>query len=81
MKISLDDSNISFVSNFRDYGYSSKSAMVNDALRRLHQESSNKALLESAKFYRQVYEDDWELQELIDSAASSCLEQNSEYGN
>ena len=74
IKVSLDDVNADFVSNFQEYGYSSKSAIVDDAVRRLHQELQNKALLESAELYQQVYQDDLELQELTDSAASSCLE-------
>ncbi len=74
IKISLDDANADFVSNFRDYGYTSKSAIVDDAVRKLHQELRNKALLESAELYQQVYQSDLELQELTDSAASSCLE-------
>ena len=41
-----------------------------DAVRRLHQELSDKALLESAELYQQVYQDDLDLQELTDSAAS-----------
>ena len=74
IKISLDDRNINFVSNFQNYGYGSKSAMVDDAVRKLHQELSDKALLESAELYQQVYQDDLDLQELTDSAASSCLD-------
>ena len=74
IKISLDDACINFVSNFQDYGYSSKSAMVDDAVRRLRQELSKQALLESAELYQQVYQSDLDLQELTDSAASSCLE-------
>lgn len=73
LKISLDDDNADFVSNFRDYGYTSKSAIVDDAVRRLYRELRNKALLESAELYQQVYERDLELQELTDSAAS-CLD-------
>ena len=74
IKVSLDDENADFVSNFRDYGYSSKSAIVDDAVRRLHRELMNQALLESAELYQQVYQEDLELQELTDSAASSCQE-------
>ena len=74
IKVSLDDDNAEFVSNFRDYGYTSKSAIVDDAVRRLHRELMNQALLESAELYQQVYQEDLELQELTDSAASSCQE-------
>lgn len=74
IKISLDDANANFVSNFRDYGYTSKSAIVDDAVQKLSQELRNKALLESAELYQQVYQNDLELQELTDSAASPCLE-------
>ena len=74
VKISLDDASIDFVNNFSDYGYASKSAIVADAVKRLNQELNNKALLESAELYQQIYQSDLELQELTDSAASSCLE-------
>lgn len=74
IKISLDDDNADFVSNFREYGYASKSAIVDDAVRRLHQDLRNKALLESAELYQQIYQSDLGLQELTDSAAGSCLE-------
>ena len=74
IKVSLDDENADFVSNFRRYGYTSKSAIVDDAVRRLHRELMNQALLESAELYQQVYQEDSELQELTDSADSSCQE-------
>ena len=74
IKVSLDDDNADFVSNFREYGYASKSAIVDDAVRRLHQDLRNKALLKSAELYQQIYQGDLELQELTDSAADSCLE-------
>ena len=74
IKISLDDENAEFVSNFKEYGYSSKSAIVDDAVKRLHRELMSQALRESAELYQQIYQEDLELQELTDSAASSCLE-------
>ena len=74
IKISLDDVNLDFVSNLRQYGYSIKSAIVDDAVRRLHRELNNKALLESAELYQQIYQSDSDLQKLIDSAASSYPE-------
>lgn len=74
IKVSLDDANADFISKFRDYGYASKSAIVDDAVRRLHQELMNQALLESAELYQEIYQEDLELQELTESAASSCLE-------
>ena len=73
IKISLDNKNAVFVSNFRRYGYTSKSAIVDDAVRRLHRELMNQALFKSAELYQQIYQSDSELQELTDSAASSCL--------
>ena len=74
IKISLDDENANFVNNFREYGYSSKSAIVDDAVKRLHRELMSQALRESAELYQQIYQEDLELQQLTDSAASSCLE-------
>ena len=74
IKISLNDANLDFISNFRNYGCASKSAIIDDAVKKLHQKVSNKALLESAELYQQIYQSDSELQELTESAASSCLE-------
>ena len=55
IKISLDDENANFVNNFREYGYSSKSAIVDDAVKRLHRELMSQALRESAELYQQIY--------------------------
>ena len=74
IKVSLNDSNADFVSRYRDYGYSSKSAIVADAVSRLREELNRKALLESAELYQEVYQNDIELQKLTDVAAGLCLE-------
>lgn len=74
IKISLDKTNAEFVTNYQAFGYSSKSAIVADAVSRLNKILKAEALIKSAELYQEVYNDDVDLQELTDNAASSCLE-------
>ncbi|WP_036479252.1 hypothetical protein [Myxosarcina sp. GI1] len=74
IKVSLNDNNLDFVNKFRDYGYSSKSAIVDDAVRKLHEKLRKEILLESTELYQEIYQSNLELQELTDDAASLCLE-------
>jgi hypothetical protein len=74
IKISLDETNADFVSNYQAFGYSSKSAIVADAVSRLNKILKEEALVKSAELYQEVYDNDADLQELTDDAASSCLE-------
>lgn len=74
IKISLDRANIDFISNYRAFGYSSKSAIIDAAVSNLKQSLERQKLIESAELYQEIYESDTDLQELTDDAASSCLD-------
>ena len=74
IKISLNQEILKFVSNYENYGYSSKSAIISDALIALKKQIDKQALVNSAQLYQEIYDNDTELQELTEDAASSCLE-------
>jgi Arc/MetJ-type ribon-helix-helix transcriptional regulator len=74
IKVSLNEEIVEFVFNHQKYGYSSKSEIVKDALTNLKKNLETNALIESAEIYQELYDNDLDLQELTDSAASSCLE-------
>jgi len=74
IKISLDPENINFISQHSNYGYSSKSALIEDAVANLKRNLETQKLIESAELYQDIYDNDPELQELTDDAASLCQE-------
>ncbi len=74
IKISLNEEILDFVCNHKNYGYSSKSEIVANALTSLKERLETQALIDSAALYQEIYDSDSDLQELTDSAASSCLE-------
>ena len=74
IKISLDPENIDFISQHSNYGYSSKSALIEDAVANLKRNLETQKLIESAELYQDIYNNDPDLQELTDDAASLCQE-------
>ena len=74
IKISLDKSNLDFVGQYQEYGYTSKSAIVEAAIAQFKQTLSEQRLLESAELYQEIYDEDLALQQLTDDAASVCLD-------
>ena len=74
IKVSLDREILKFVSSYHSYGYNSKSEIVSDALVALKKQLDKQALIDSAQLYQEIYDNDIELQELTEDAASSCLE-------
>ena len=69
-KFSLTDPLLDFLSQYQQYGFKDKSAMVQAALLRLMREYEQRQLEESADLYAQVYEKDADLQELTASAVA-----------
>ena len=51
VKITLDEINLNFVSNYESYGYSSKSEIIAIALNELREKIEAQALIDSAKLY------------------------------
>ena len=74
VKVTLEGDAIAFIDNHKKYGYSSRTALVRDAISLLQQQLEQKELEESARIYQEIYEEDTELQELTDGAATEWLE-------
>ena len=74
IKISLDKSNLDFVAQYQEYGYPSKSAIVEAAIAQFKKTLSEQKLLESAELYQEIYDEDLDLQHSTDDAASSMSE-------
>lgn len=69
LKISLDGEYLDFVSQYREHGFDSKSAIVEAAIAKFKHSLQEQKLLESAHLYQEVYEEDTDLQKLTDDAA------------
>ena len=67
-KFSLEESQLRFLEQCKDYGFKDKSEAVRIALEHLRQELEQRQLQESAHLYTQIYDEDRELQELTASA-------------
>jgi Arc/MetJ-type ribon-helix-helix transcriptional regulator len=69
-KVSLEQSQIDFLAQFKDFGFSDKSSVVRLALNRLRQEIEQQELERSADLYAEIYGEDVELQELTAMAGA-----------
>ena len=68
VKFMASSEQFDFLRNYQMYGFKNKSAMMRAALDHLRQELEVANLVESAKLYAEIYENDSELQELTESA-------------
>lgn len=68
-KFSLEESQLRFLAQCKEFGFKDKSEAVRIALERLRQELEERRLQESAHLYAQIYDDDRELQELTAAAS------------
>ena len=67
-KISLAESQLEFLKQYRVLGYPDKSSLVRDAIDELKQKLAQKQLEESADLYAEVYAEDEDLQSLTEQA-------------
>ena len=74
IKVVLGEAESTFVENYSQYGFKSKTALINEAVSAYRKQLKAKAISESADLYQEIYDEDRELQELTDDAASLCLE-------
>lgn len=74
IKIVLNETETNFIENYSQYGFKSKTALVNEAVSAYRKQLRAKAIAESADLYQEIYESDQELQELTNDAAGLCLE-------
>jgi Arc/MetJ-type ribon-helix-helix transcriptional regulator len=63
-KITLEQSQIDFLAQFKDLGFKDKSSVVRLALNRLRAELEQQELERSADLYAEVYAEDVDLQKL-----------------
>jgi hypothetical protein len=73
-KFTLEDSHLSFLNLFQQYGFKDKSSLVRAALERLQRELDLESLRQSADLYAEVYAEDEELQELTEAALTGWPE-------
>lgn len=74
IKINLSDRAIQFIERHKELGYDSKSMMIDSILTKCSEDLEREEITRSASLYQEVYEEDKELQQLTDNAASLCLE-------
>ncbi len=63
-KVTLEQSQIDFLAQFKDLGFKDKSSLVRSALNQLQQQLSKQELEKSADLYAEIYEEDEDLQQL-----------------
>lgn len=73
-KVTLEQTQINFLAQFKDLGFKDKSSVVRLALNRLQQELEREELERSADLYAEVYSEDAQLQALTDLAGADWPE-------
>jgi len=73
-KFSCQENQLEFLSNYKDYGFKDKSALVRESLDLLREKLESQKLRESADLYAEIYRDDSELKTLTDSATQGWPE-------
>jgi Arc/MetJ-type ribon-helix-helix transcriptional regulator len=63
-KVTLEQSQIDFLAQFKNLGFKDRSSLVRSALNQLQQQIEMQELERSADLYTEVYEGDKDLQEL-----------------
>jgi Arc/MetJ-type ribon-helix-helix transcriptional regulator len=63
-KVTLEQSQIDFLAQFKDLGFKDRSSLVRSALNQLQQQIEMQELERSADLYTEVYEGDEDLQKL-----------------
>jgi len=73
-KFSCQENQAEFLSNYKNYGFKDKSAMVRESLNLLREKLEAQRLRESADLYAEAYMEDSELKVLTDSAVQGWPE-------
>jgi Arc/MetJ-type ribon-helix-helix transcriptional regulator len=63
-KVTLEQSQIDFLAQFKTLGFKDKSSLVRSALNQLQQQIQKQELERSADLYAEIYEEDEDLQQL-----------------
>ena len=73
-KFSCQENQVEFLSNYKNYGFKDKSAMVRESLNLLREKLEAQRLRESADLYAANYMEDSDLKVLTDSAVQGWPE-------
>ncbi len=67
-KISFEEKHIKILNNYRKYGFKNKSSLVRAAVDNFIKLLEKQKLVNSAKLYAEIFEEDSELRDLTNSA-------------
>lgn len=69
-KFSLEEEQVKFLNQHKNYGFKDKSTVIRKALTRFQRELENEMMKMSADLYAEIYDEDEEIRELTESAIS-----------
>ena len=73
-KFSIEEPQARFLNNCKDYGFKDKSSMLRAAIIHFKKEFELKRLIKSAELYSEIYSENKDLKELIDTATTGWPE-------
>ncbi len=66
-KISLNELQIEYINKYKEFGFKDKSSLVRAAIELYIKTIERQKLVDSAKLYAEIYEEDKDIQELTNS--------------
>jgi metal-responsive CopG/Arc/MetJ family transcriptional regulator len=66
VKVTLKPDLLKFIDNYQQFGYKSRTQILNAAIELLQQKIEEEELIKSAQIYQEIYETDVELQKLVE---------------
>jgi len=73
-KFSVEETQLQFLGNYKEYGFKDKSSMIRTAIDQLKKKFELDRLIESADLYSETYTEDSELKELAETAINGWPE-------
>lgn len=73
-KFSVEEDQVQFLKNYKEYGFKDKSSMLRAAINRFKREIEIERLKKSAELYSEIYSEDKDLKELTNSATTGWPE-------
>jgi metal-responsive CopG/Arc/MetJ family transcriptional regulator len=74
VKVTLKPDLLEFIDNYQQFGYKSRTQILNAAIELLQQKLEEKELIKSAQIYQEIYETDIELQALVEEGSENWPE-------
>ena len=69
-KFSLEEAQVRFLNNYKEYGFKDKSSMLRAAISHFKKEFELRRLKQSADLYSEIYSEDEDLKELTETAVT-----------